>query len=175
MSAADKTVLDNAGGLMRFGIVDPVATDGNNRDTWWNTTDGTLWTKAAGAWTKQFTLPSGTSPDPGDHTRRAAIAAGAALTEAEVTAGTSSMTQVVVAPDSTDWPSGTLRTLYLGVPDDEDAITDVEEGGLSVLAGFEHYEDVNSAKIIVSGHQWVRSISTLDGELNASRSLTIVQ
>ena len=175
-SAADKTVLDNAGGLMRFGTVDPVTADGNDRDVWINTMDGTLWTKAGGAWTNQYTFPSGGgTPDPGDHTRRTAIAAGAALTEAEVTAGTSSMTQVVTTPDSTDWPSGTLRTLYLGVPDDEDAITDVEEGGLSVFSGFEHYEDVNSAKIIVSGHQWVRSISTLDGELNASRSLTIVQ
>ena len=147
---------------------------GLNRDTWINTVDGTIWKKAGGAWTLQYTFPSGT-PDPGDHTRRAAIAVGAALTEAEVAAGTSSMTQVVTTPDSTAWPDGTLRVLYLGVPEDEDAITDVEQGGLSVFLGYEHYEDNNGAKIIVSGHQWVRTTAAVDGEFNSSAMLTIIQ
>ena len=165
---------DGSGAETLFGAVDPVAADGNDNDTWINTADGTIWKKAAGAWTKEYTFPSGT-PVPGDHTRRAAIASGAALTEAEVTAGTSSMTQTVTTPSAIDWPNGTLRTLYLGVPEDEDAITDIQQGGLSVFVGYEHYEDTNSAKIIVSGHQWVRTTVAVDGEYNASADLTIVQ
>ena len=157
-----------------FGAVDPVAADGKDGDTWWNTVAGTVWKKAAGAWTKEYTFPSG-AVDPGDHTRRTAIAAGAALTEAEVTAGTSSMTQVVTTPALVDWPAGTLRTLYLGVPEAEDAITDIQQGDLSVFLGYEHYEDVDGNKTIVSGHQWVRTTSALDGEFNAGQDLTIVQ
>ena len=43
-----------------FGAVDPVASDGADKDTWWNTTasPATLWKKAAGAWTKMLTLPA---------------------------------------------------------------------------------------------------------------------
>ena len=176
MTGTDKTALDAAtySGETLFGAVDPVAADGNNKDTWINTADGTIWKKAAGAWTEEYTFPSGTTPV-GDHTRRAAIAAGAALTEAEVTAGTSSMTQVVTAPALVDWPSGTLRTLYLGVPEAEDAITDIQQGGLSLFIGYEHYEDVDGNKTIVSGHQWVRTTTAVDGEINAGAMLTIVQ
>ena len=179
--AADKVKLNAVeedgryGGEALFGAVDPVATDGRDRDTWINTADGNIWKKAGGAWTNQYTYPSGGTPDPGDHTRRAAIAAGAALTEAEVTAGTSSMTQIVTTPSAIDWPAGTLRTLYLGVPEDEDAITDVEQGGLSVFLGYEQYEDAQGDPIIVSGHQWVRTTATQDGEFSAGQDLTIIQ
>ena len=67
-TAADKTALGNAGGQHRFGAVDPVATDGNDKDTWINTADGTIWVKAAGAWTLQYTFPSGGSGPAPTHT-----------------------------------------------------------------------------------------------------------
>ena len=70
MTAADKTGLGNAGGQHRFGAVDPVATDGNDKDTWINTADGTLWEKAAGAWTKQYTFPAGGSGPAPTHTEQ---------------------------------------------------------------------------------------------------------
>ena len=66
-TADEKTKLaaiaDNAAaysGETLFGAVDPVAADGANKDTWWNTTavPATLWKKAAGAWTKMLTLPA---------------------------------------------------------------------------------------------------------------------
>ena len=67
---ADETALDNAGGQHRFGAVDPVATDGNDKDEWTNTADGTLWIKAAGAWTLQYTYPSGGSGPGPTHTEQ---------------------------------------------------------------------------------------------------------
>ena len=70
LTAADKTVLDNSGGQHRFGAVDPVATDGNDKDEWTNTADGTLWIKAAGAWTKQYTYPAGGSGPEPTHTEQ---------------------------------------------------------------------------------------------------------
>ena len=55
----DETALDNAGGQHRFGAVDPVAADGNDKDEWTNTTDGTLWIKAAGCVDIAVHLPVG--------------------------------------------------------------------------------------------------------------------
>lgn len=40
----------------RWSTVDPVAGDGNNGDTWLNTTTYHIWTKAAGAWTDRGSI-----------------------------------------------------------------------------------------------------------------------
>ena len=101
LSAADKTVLDNAGGLMRFGTVDPVATDGNNKDVWINTVDGTVWDKSGGAWTKEYTFPGGTV-DPGDHTRYFGWKASGAIVTADFTDASTSDNRRGNAPRTHD-------------------------------------------------------------------------
>ena len=64
------------------------------------------------------------------HSRRSAISATTTLTPADVTAGTSSTSQTVRTPD---WAEGELRYLYFGVPEAEDDITDIQQGGISVF------------------------------------------
>ena len=142
LSAADKTILDNAGGLLRFGTVDPTSTDGNDRDTWINTTDGSFWSKANGTWTKQFTF----GPDLGDHTRRAAISTDTTLEQTEYDNGTTSVTQDITIPTWT----GANRYVFVGVPEAEDDITDIEQNGVSVFGGFEAAPDFGS-------HKWWRT------------------
>ena len=140
--SSDKTILDNAGGLLRFGTVDPTSTDGNDRDTWINTTDGSFWSKANGAWTKQFTF----GPDLGDHTRRAAISTDTTLEQTEYDNGTTSVTQDITIPTWT----GANRYVFVGVPEAEDDITDIEQNGVSVFGGFEAAPDFGS-------HKWWRT------------------
>ena len=158
MSAADKTALGNAGGELRFGAVDPTAADGNNKDVWINTADGTIWKKAAGAWTKQYTFPSTMT---GSHTRRIARSTDETLSEAEVTAGMSSTTSTVMLAA---WGQGVLEHIFLGVPEDEADITDVEINGVSAFNGYEPYVDGSDDPIIVSAHKWWFTTDPQDGE-----------
>ena len=153
------------GGEMLFGAVDPVANDGRDRDTWINTADNTLWKKAAGAWTEEYTFPSGGgTPDPDDHTRRAAISTDTTLDQAEYDAGTTSTTEDITIPT---WPSGT-RYPFLGVPEAEDDITDVEQGGISE---FNTWERVSG---VLFGHKWWRKSNAVS-VFNSGRTYTIVQ
>ena len=154
------------GGEMLFGAVDPVATDGLNRDTWLNTTDHTLWKKAAGAWTEEYSFPTSSSPD--DHTRRIARSADTTLTEGEVTAGASSTTNTVTLPF---WGQGVEEYIFVGVPENEADITDVEINSNSAFSGYQAYVDGSSDPIIVSGHKWWRTNQTQDGEFGYTADL----
>lgn len=111
----------------------------------------------------------------GTHSRRFAIAAGSALTLAEAMAATTSNTAIVTAPDATAWPAGTLRTRYIGVPEDEADITDLEQGGLSVFLGWGRYNDASDDAIIVAGHKWWTDGQAVDGEFNAGQMINIIQ
>ena len=62
---------DGTGGTTHYSDRDPLATDGSDDDSWWNKTAGSIWFKAAGAWTKEYTIPSGTAVV--THTTYAAI------------------------------------------------------------------------------------------------------
>ena len=75
-----------------------------------------------------------TPADPDDdHTRRASISTDTTLSQAEYDAGATSDDQDIVIPT---WTSGT-RYVFLGVPTDEDDISDIEQNGISVFGGFE--------------------------------------
>ena len=163
---------DGSGAETLFGVVDPVASDGNDNDTWINTADGTIWKKASGAWTKEYTFPSGGTMPVGDHTRRVAISADTALAEDEVTAGTSSMTSTVTTPD---WGNGVLRHIFIGVPEDEDDILDILYNGLSQFSGYEVYDTVGGDPIIVSTHKWWYTTAAQDGEYFSGIDLEIEQ
>ena len=114
---------------------------------------------------------AGVAP-PADHTRRSAISDDAALSDAQAAAGESSNTSTITTPD---WGDGVFRTLYLGVPEDEDDISDITSGGLSTFASYEAYLDAMNQPIIVDGHKWWRTVDTQDGEFAANQDLEIVQ
>ena len=147
---------------MLFGAVDPVATDGNDNDVWINTTAGEIYKKAAGAWTLEYTFPSGTPPV-GDHTRRAAISTDTVLDQTEYDDGTTSDDQDITIPVWT----GANRYVFLGVPDDEDDITDIEQNGLSVFGGFEAAPDFGS-------HKWWRT-SASQNVFSSGVTYTLIQ
>ena len=109
---------------------------------------------------------------PADHIRRSAISDDDALSEAQAAAGESSNTGTITTPD---WGHGVFRTLYLGVPEDEDDITDITSGGVSTFDSYEPYVDAMSEAIIIAGHKWWRTIDTQDGEFAANQDLEIVQ
>ena len=150
-------------GEVLFGAADPVAADGNDKDIRINTTDGTVWKKAAGAWTEQYTFPSG-AVDPGDHTRRAAISEDETLEQAEYDAGTTSMDQDIAIPTWT----GNNRYVFLGIPEAEDDMTDIQQAGFSVFGNWERVAGVSFV------HKWWRT-SDAQSVLASGLTYTIVQ
>ena len=113
----------------------------------------------------QITISATGAVDPGDHTRRAASSVDLILSEAEVTAGASSTTSTVTL---VGWGAGTLEHVFVGVPEDEDDITDLLVSGFSVFASYEAHVDVLGTAIIVSGHKWWRTTDTQDGEFDVT-------
>ena len=111
-------------------------------------------------------------PPAEDHTRRYAISEDEVLSDAEAQGAEESTTQDVTGPA---WGAGELRYRYLGVPENEDDITDVTQGGLSVFSAFESYVDNQGDFIIVDGHKWIKDTNPVDGEFNSNQTLTIVQ
>ena len=111
-------------------------------------------------------------PEPGDHTRRTAISPNSNLSVAEVTAGESSDSQFV---DTPDWDDGEFMYLFVGVPEDENDISDIKSGGVSVFLSYEAHEDAQDDPIIVSGFKWWRTVDTQDGEFGANQTLEVVQ
>ena len=103
------------------------------------------------------------TPDPGDHTRRAAISEDTALDQDEYDAGTTSVTQDITIPT---WPSGS-RYVYLGLPDSEVDITDIEQNGVSVFGSFEAAADFAS-------HKWWRT-SAAQNVFSSGVTYTITQ
>ena len=97
----------------------------------------------------------------GDHTRRIARSADEVLSVAEVTAGASFMTSTVTLAE---WGQGVFSHIFLGVPEDEDDITDVQINGVSAFNGYEAFEDGSGDAIIVEGHKWWYTTDTQDGE-----------
>ena len=63
-AGADGADGSGGGAEVFFGAADPTAADGNDGDVWIQTTAGTVWKKAGGAWTNQYTFPSGATPTP---------------------------------------------------------------------------------------------------------------
>ena len=100
-------------------------------------------------------------PPPSDHSRRIARSTDVTLTEGEVTAGASSTTGDV---DLAPWGQGVEEYVFIGVPEDEDDITDFLINGVGAFAGFQAYVDASNDPIIVSGHKWWRTVSPQDGE-----------
>ena len=162
-SPVRQVVLMALGARPYLALFDPVAADGNDNDTWINTADGTIWKKASGAWTKEYTFPSGTV-DPGDHTRRAAISEDDTLVQAEYDAGTTSMDQNITIPT---W-AGVNRYVFLGIPEAEDDITDIQQAGFSVFGNWERVTGVSFA------HKWWRT-SDAQSVLSSGLTYTIVQ
>ena len=91
----------------------------------------------------------GASPVAGDHTRRGAVSTDETLSQAEVTAGTTSMTQAITMPT---W-AGSRRFLYIGVPEADGDITGVSTGGIDVFAAWERVTGVLFA------HKWWKTIN----------------
>ena len=147
-----------------FGAADPTAADGNDTDVWIQTTAGAVWKKAAGAWTNQYTFPSGSGV--ATHTRRSAISEDTTLDAAEVAAGMSSTTANVTTPT---WGDGVLRYVYLGVPEDQDDITDILQNGVSDFSGWE------ASTPVVESHKWWRTTDAQDGEFSSGVTYEIVQ
>ena len=138
MAAADKTALNNAGGQHRFGAVDPVATDGNNKDAWVNTADGTLWVKAAGAWTKQYTFPAGGSGPAPTHTGQ--YLAGKATSTFVATDFTGTAGVEYASGEHTATMPTVTGNVYAGVArlatDPDPTFADVNGTGLNQFADF---------------------------------------
>ena len=112
------------------------------------------------------TIPTAAAPSPGTHTRRAAISADTILIESEAQAGTESTTQVITTPT---WAAGVMRYLFVGVPTDEDDITDIASGGISIFSSYTAFADE------VDGHKWWRTNDLQDGEFSSGIDLTITQ
>ena len=148
-----------AGTQTHFVDGDPASTLGSDGDLAIDYTGGRILEKVSGTWTVRYTMGGTTAPD--DHTRRVARSADATLTEAEVTAGESSMDNNV---SLTAWGQGVEEYVFVGVPEDEGDITDIQINGSSVFATFQAYEDVDGNPIIVDGHKWWRTIALQDGE-----------
>ena len=98
---------------------------------------------------------------PSDHSRRIARSTDTTLTEGEVTAGHSSTTGDVDLPP---WGQGVEEYVFIGVPEDEDDITDFLINGVGAFNGFQAYVDASNDPIIVSAHKWWRTVSPQDGE-----------
>ena len=120
----------------------------------------------------QITIAATGAPTPGDHSRRYAISADEMLSDAEAMAAETSDSQRITGPA---WGTGVLRYRFIGVPENEDDISDIEQGGLSVFSAFEAYEDNNGDAIIVDGHKWWKDTHAVDGEFNSNQILTIIQ
>ena len=115
------------GGERLFGAVDPVATDGFDRDTWTNTADGTDWKKAGGAWTKVYTFPGGTV-DPGDHTRYFGWKASGAIVTADFTDAETSTTDEGMLPARTMLQGNAL--VWVAEPEAQGEPTEIYLDGL---------------------------------------------
>ena len=72
------------------------------------------------------------------------------------------MTSTVTLPA---WGQGVEEYIFIGVPDGEDDITDIEINSNSAFSGYEAYVDASNDPIIVSGHKWWRTTDTQDGNL----------
>ena len=120
----------------------------------------------------QITIAATGVPTPGDHSRRYAISEDEMLSDAEAMAAETSNSQRITGPA---WGAGVQRYRFIGVPEAEDDITDIEQGGLSVFSAFEPYEDNNGDAIIVDGHKWWKDEHAVDGEFNSNQTLTIIQ
>ena len=162
-SAADKAKLDAiAAGATAVSITDVLAVvlAGTNI-TIDRTTAGQITIASSG----------GGTPDPGDHTRRAAISEDTTLETTEVAAGTSSNSATVTTPM---WGNGVYRTLFIGVPQAEDDISDILFNGLSQFSNYVRYQDVSNNDIIVEAHKWWYTVD-LDGEYYSEIDLEIDQ
>ena len=76
------------------------------------------------------------------------------------------------------WGVGVFRHIFVGVPEDEDDITDLLSGGpggASVFGSYEAYVDASNDPIIVSAHKWWHSTQTQDGEFLSGTDIGIVQ
>ena len=102
--------------------------------------------------------------DPGAHTRRAAISEDDTLVQAEYDAGTTSMDQDIAIPTWT----GANRYVFLGIPEAEDDITDIQQAGFSVFGNWERVTGVSFA------HKWWRT-SDAQSVLASGLTYTIVQ
>ena len=99
-----------------------------------------------------------------DHTTRAAISVDEVLTAAEVNAGTTTDDEDVTMPV---WQLG-RRYLYIGIPEAEDDITDLETGGIPVFHAWERVAG------IIEAHKWWKTIN--DQSTAASGAVyTIIQ
>lgn len=169
-----------ADGRLRFGTVVPPATLGIIGDSYAlvdaSTSTATFYEKVAalndptGEWVERFVVDL--QEPVGTHTRLGAISADETLTSAEVLAGTSTTGNVVTMPV---WAGGVQRFGFLGVPEDEPDISDVEQGGLSVFSGYERYVDGSGDNIIVEGHKWIKTLAAGDGLFESRAMLTIIQ
>ena len=88
-------------------------------------------------------------PDPvGTYERRAAVSSNALLTTGDISAGTTTNTQIVVMPTWTTGP----RFLFIGVPDAEGDITDIRVGG------FDNFDNWVRVAGTTDGYKWWRTI-----------------
>ena len=108
--------------------------------------DGVVVTDVGGVAT--ITITGGGTPDPGDHTRRAAISEDETLDTAENTAATTTTSDTVTMPT---WTGGT-RFLYIGVPEAEGDITGISTGNIDVFTAWERVAGVLFA------HKWWKTI-----------------
>ena len=108
----------------------------------------------------------------GDHTRRSAISEDNMLEASEAQAGLSSMTNMVTLPN---WGIGVLRHIFIGVPEDEDDISDIIFNGLSQFASYDPFVDGSDDAIIIEGHKWWFTGVAQDGEFFSGIELEVVQ
>ena len=99
-----------------------------------------------------------------DHTRRGAISTDVTLDQAEYDASTTSTDQDVTIPT---WTQGN-RYIFLGVPEDEDDITNIHQSGISEFSSWQRVPGE------LFGHKWWRR-TAIASVFNSGRTYTIIQ
>ena len=110
-------------GTFLFGSGVPASTLGSDGDSYLDTDSGTLYKKAAGAWTEEYTITAGTGSG-GDHTRYLALGDDRTFVASDYTGGTEFTTSTVTVPTFT-----TNQYFAIAVPS-TDPITTITQLGV---------------------------------------------
>ena len=119
---------------------------------------------ADGSGAADWEAQQGGTPTPGDHTRRAAISTDTTLEQAEYNDSTTSMTQEITIPT---WTMGS-RYVFLGVPEAEDDITDIDQNGIS------EFSDWQRVTGVLFEHKWWRKTDIVN-VFGSGRTYNITQ
>ena len=104
--------------------------------------------------------------------RRGAISIDSTLTGLEASRGTFSTSNTLTMPP---WEAGETQHRFVGVPENDRDITDLQQGGVSIFTGWHRYNNANGNAIIVGGHKWWTDGRPVEGQFNSQQTFTITQ